>query len=383
MRYKERFLFTFLILCLIFSVSANAQDKPHFELGGALRFNYNYSDWKKDSKKKGGDFGYDVFRLNLSGTYKKILFDAEYRFYADSSGGHMLKHGWFGYDFNENHQIQVGLTQVPFGALPVTSNNFFFNINYYLGLEDDSDMGIKYSFQKNRWQLALAFFKNSDILDFGNKQNLSPNRYSYDVAGRDKEINHGNIQVNFNWGSKVVQQLGLSVMLGGLYNMDTEKVGLHKALAVHYTFLYKNWDLKAQYTTYSMNPKKGNDEKGNPLNRDFVTMGAYGATYDVASKADTYQLSLAYNIPINRGILDNIRIYNDFSMMHKRISGYKDSYQNVSGILLTTGPIFTYIDYALGKNHAWLGDAWNDSFAAGDPSNKWNARFNINMGYYF
>jgi len=41
-------------------------------------------------------------------------------------------------------------------------------------------------------------------------------------------------------------------------------------------------------------------------------------------------------------------------MMHKRIDGYKDSYQNVSGILLTTGPVFTYIDYALGKNHSWL-----------------------------
>ena len=112
-------------------------------------------------------------------------------------------------------------------------------------------------------------------------------------------------------------------------------------------------------------------------------MGAYGANYNVASKGETYLVSLAYDIPVNRGILDNIRIYNDFSMLHKRIKGYNDSYQNVSGVLVTTGPIYTYIDYALGKNHAWLGNEWNDSFAAGDPSGKWNARFNINMGYYF
>ena len=131
MIYRERRLFAFLFLCLIFFKPLIAQRDLELDIGGALRFNYNYSDWKNDSKKKGGDFGYDVFRLNLKGNYKKILFDAEYRFYSDSSGGGMLKHGWFGYQWNENHQIQVGLTQVPFGALPVTSNNFFFNI-YYL-----------------------------------------------------------------------------------------------------------------------------------------------------------------------------------------------------------------------------------------------------------
>ena len=384
MNYKERICFAFIFLNLLLTTTILvAQDKPEFELGGALRFNYNYSDWKTDSKKKGGDFGFDVFRLNLKGSYKKIIFAAEYRFYAKSSGGNMLKNGWFGYDFNENHQIQVGLTQVPFGILPATANNFFFNINYYIGLEDDSDMGIKYKFQKNNWRFYAAFFKNSDLLDFGNKTELSPDRYAYDVGGRDKEVNQGNIQVAYNWGNEFKQEVGASGMIGGLYNIDTEEMGFRKAFAFHYTANYKNWDLKAQYSSYSMSPKKGVDENGNSLSRDFVSMGAYGANYNVASKGETFLISLAYDIPINKGILDNIRIYNDFSMLHKRIEGYNNSYQNVSGVLVTTGPIYTYIDYALGKNHAWLGNEWNESFASGDPSGKWNARFNINMGYYF
>ncbi|MGL5262027.1 MAG: hypothetical protein ACRC9P_06555 [Bacteroides sp.] len=383
MQYKERLFFAFLFLCFFISQAVSAQSDLKFDLGGALRFNYNFSDWKKDSKKKGGDFGFDVFRLNLKGSYRSIIFDAEYRFYASSSGGNMLKHGWFGYQFNDKHQIQLGLTQVPFGILPVSSNNFFFNINYYLGLEDDYDMGVKYILQESKWQVHAAFFKNADVLDFGNKTEMSPDRYAYDVAGKNKEVNHGNLQVNYNWGTSAVQQIGVSGMLGGLYNMDTEKVGLRKALALHYTLTYRNWDLKTQFTTYSMNPKNGDDKNGNPLSRDVVRLGAYGATYSVASKADTYQVSLAYTLPVHKGILDDIRIYNDFSMMHKRIDGFKDSYQNVSGVMLTTGPIFTYIDYALGKNHAWFGNAWDDSFAQGDPENKWNGRFNINIGYYF
>ena len=37
----------------------------------------------------------------------------------------------------------MGLTTVPFGILPYTGNNYFFNLNYYAGLEDDADMGIR------------------------------------------------------------------------------------------------------------------------------------------------------------------------------------------------------------------------------------------------
>jgi len=41
---------------------------------------------------------------------------------------------------------------------------------------------------------------------------------------------------------------------------------------------------------------------GNPIDRDFVTMGAYGANYNVARKADTYLATIAYTIPVIRNI---------------------------------------------------------------------------------
>ena len=40
----------------------------------------------------------------------------------------------------------MGLTTVPFGILPYTGNNYFFNLSYYAGLEDDADMGDKILF---------------------------------------------------------------------------------------------------------------------------------------------------------------------------------------------------------------------------------------------
>ena len=61
------------------------------------------------------------------------------------------------------------------------------------------------------------------------------------------------------------------------------------------------------------------DENGSNLipnpdkNADWVEMAAYGANYNVATKADTYIVGLSYNFPINKGILDDITVYNDLA----------------------------------------------------------------------
>ena len=95
----------------------------------------------------------------------------------------MLREGWIGYRFNDSHRLQIGLTTVPFGVLPYTGNNYFFNLNYYAGLEDDADMGIKYLFHKDRWELSLAYFQNADLSGTGGDSELSASRYAYDIAG--------------------------------------------------------------------------------------------------------------------------------------------------------------------------------------------------------
>lgn len=377
MSNKERLIYSFFFLhFLLLPTYLIANDRPKVTLGGALRFNYNYSNWKEESKNKGGDFGFDVFRLNVNATYGNLYLDADYRMYPKSSGGNFLKHGWVGYKFNKQNELQLGLTQVPFGIQPYTANNFFFNMNYYLGLEDDADMGVKYLYSNNHWDLAFAFFKNADVTDFGSSHSLS--RYGYDIVARNKENNQGNIQVAYNWGGPAQQQIGLSGLLGGIYNLDTKKNGTRAALAAHYTLAFMNWKLGLQYTTYTMSPKNKEDDP-----KDVISMGAYGGEYWIANRAETYTATLAYIIPYSKGLLDQIQVYNDFSMMHKKIRGFRDSYQNITGCMITTGPLVTYIEYALGKNHALFGNEWSNSFASGDPENKWNGRFNINIGYYF
>lgn len=376
MKYKRPFLGICLTLLVVIS-QAQERVLPKFKLGGALRFNYNFCDWKPGHRDRGGDFGFDVLYFKLSGSYRNIILSADYRFYSKDFGGPMLKYGWIGYQFNDKSQMQLGLTGVPFGIQPIASHNFFLQIAYYIGLEDDSDMGIKYLYQGDTWDFTFAFFKNADELLFGSDNETSDDRYGYDVAGRNKEINQINGQAFYKFGESTRQRLGGSAEFGQLYNLDTRKNGTHYAFALHYELTTKRVSLKAQLTTYAMNPKNGEGDDD-----ELISMTAYGAPYLVAAKANVYMLGAGYTIPVNRKFLKKIQVYNDFGWLDKQNNDYKDSFQNVTGCMLDGGPVCIYVDYALGKNHGWLGPNFN-GFGAGGESDSWHARFNVNVGYYF
>ncbi|MEI3422096.1 MAG: hypothetical protein V8R91_14205 [Butyricimonas faecihominis] len=376
MKYKRLFLGICLTLLVVIS-QAQERVLPKFKLGGALRFNYNFCDWKPGHRDRGGDFGFDVLYFKLSGSYRNIILSADYRFYSKDFGGPMLKYGWIGYQFNDKSQMQLGLTGVPFGIQPIASHNFFLQIAYYIGLEDDSDMGIKYLYQGDTWDFTFAFFKNADELLFGSDNETSDDRYGYDVAGRNKEINQINGQAFYKFGESTRQRLGGSAEFGQLYNLDTRKNGTHYAFALHYELTTKRVSLKAQLTTYAMNPKNGEGD-----DNELISMTAYGAPYLVAAKANVYMLGAGYTIPVNRKFLKKIQVYNDFGWLDKQNNDYKDSFQNVTGCMLDGGPVCIYVDYALGKNHGWLGPNFN-GFGTGGESDSWHARFNVNVGYYF
>ncbi|MCL6219581.1 hypothetical protein [Zunongwangia pacifica] len=368
---------------LIFSFPILAQEtkdseKPKLKLGGALRFNYNLSSWKEGQKDRGGDFGYDMFRINAEGSYKSVFINAEYRLYSEAFGGGFLKQGWIGYKFNQEDQIHIGLTQIPFGLQQYNSHNWFFNLTYYMGLEDDHDMGIKYIHDSDRIQYQLAFFKNAEELQFGSTTEVDPSRYSYDIAGRNKEINQFNGKFIYKLGKDRQHQLGTSVQYGGIYNLDTKETGNHHGFALHYEFLGEKWNVKAQGMIIDHNLKTPDT-----ISDKVLQFGAYGATYEVAAKFNLYSLAISRRVPVEIGPISNLEFYNDFGFMDKAEDDFEDSYMNVTGVLITSGNVYTYIDYAAGYNHSWLGGNFVDDFSKGNPDAKWEARFNINIGYYF
>lgn len=183
-------------------------DKPLIMIGGAVRFNYFVKSWEgqEDNRNKGGDMAFDMFRINVTGELEGIILSAEYRFYSDAFGGPMPHSAWAGYNINENNQIQLGLHQVPFGNQTYNSDNWFFNVTYYLGLEDDYDLGVKYLHSGKKWGYVLAYYKNAELspTDYG--------RYSYDFVGDYEESNQFNAKLVHHLSDET--RIGLSGQWG-------------------------------------------------------------------------------------------------------------------------------------------------------------------------
>lgn len=350
-------------------------DKPILKIGGALRFNYNLSSWKKEQVKRGGDFGLDMFRINADASYQKLDFHAEYRFYAKSSGGSFLKDGYVTYHFNDSTNIALGLVQNPFGNTTYNSHNWFFNLPYYVGFEDKFSMGIKFHQQRNRWLYDIAFFKNAMELDFGDKTRIDPSRYSYDVAGRNKEVNQGNLKTEYLISDD--KKIGISGMLGGVYNIPTGQMGARWAAALHTDLNFGKLNIKLQSMYYQYNLSDSAQYK------NVIELGAYGATYEVATKAFLHTASVAYAQPVKLGPVTSLTFYENYSYMDKTQPGFEDTQMNVLGCMVSAGRLVTYIDWAAGKNQPWLGPDWQSGLSSGNPDAKWNSRFNINFGYYF
>jgi hypothetical protein len=350
-------------------------DQPSLRIGGALRFNYNLSSWKKEQVKRGGDFGLDMFRINADASYKKLDFHAEYRFYAKSSGGSFLKDGYLTYHFNDSTNLAFGLVQNPFGNTTYNSHNWFFNLPYYLGFEDKASMGIRFHQHSKRWSYDLAFFKNAMELDFGDQTEIDPSRYSYDVAGRNKEVNQGNLKTEYLLSDN--KRIGISGMIGGVYNIPTGQMGSRWAAAIHTDLNFGKLNVKLQSMYYQYHLADSAQYK------DVLSLAAYGSAYEVATKAYLHTASFAYTVPVKLGPVTAITFYENYSYMKKPQAGYADAQMNVLGGMISAGNLVTYVDWAAGNNQPWLGPEWQNGLASGNPESKWHSRFNVNIGYYF
>ncbi|MDN5291450.1 MAG: hypothetical protein PWQ06_1689, partial [Anaerophaga sp.] len=112
-------------------------------------------------------------------------------------------------------------------------------------------------------------------------------------------------------------------------------------------------------------------------------------------EGDIWVAGLAYSIPVEWGPISNIQPYVDYSVINKAEDNFESSQHLVPGMLITAGSIYTYVDWAFGKNNAWLGpdisdeegnvvySTWSSGLAEGLEDADWESRFNINIGYYF
>lgn len=364
---------------VVTTADAAKPQEDGISLGGAIRTNYSHTSYDDGNKNRGGDFDFDIFRLNLNGKIGDILLDAEIRFFDYMTA---VKYAYVGYQFTENWQVQAGITQVPFGNWPYNSHNYFFSTNYYLGLEDDHDLGIvfKRSIADN-WQLDLGFFKNDELGGVDGYVSDRSDRYSYDVIGArlpgddiygdptqslgEYNTLSGRFGYHTNWfGTKT--EVGVSALHGGLHD-GVRRAGDYYAWGLHVNSHWHNWNLQLQHTEYAYNV--------DDLTQ--MAVGAYGFYDSIAAEAKSATINLAYNLPVEWGPVTGLQFYNNYGLVYDKSDHSANTMMNVTGFSVAAGGLFTYFDLVHARNQPFVGGS-----VAGDSPDT-ERRFNINIGYYF
>jgi len=332
----------------------NAAKDASIKVGGTVRFQYGIKDYDEDDKDRGGNFDFDVFRLDFNGTIGDITLSAQYRWYQYMDAVH---HAYVAYQFDDNWQGQAGITQVPFGNLTYNSNSFFLSTNFYVGLEDDYDAGLSFIGDYDKHDIGIAFFKTDEMGGIDGYVGDKTGRYSYDIVGTKNPGERiydtpeqglaDDSTFNLRYGYEFDNfEVGASLLSGGIEGEDGN-AGDHNAYAIHTKDNIDNFGFMFQYTDYEYDLDDGSD---------FVTVGAYAFYDTIPASATIYNVNLSYYLPGTIGPITNLTFYNDYNLMTDKSGGLKeDTVMNVTGVMVTSGNLYTLIDYAIGQNQPFIG----------------------------
>ena len=356
-----------------------AQNAP-ITIGGAVRAQYVWEDYNDANKDRGGDLDFDLIRIDYSGSIGDVILSAQYRWFQYMES---VQHAWVGYNFDENWQGQLGITKVPFGVTPYNSNSYFFSSNFYVGLEDDHDAGVKLRYRDPEWDFDIAFFKNDEQGGVDGFVSNRDDRYAYDPVGvrfADEGIYDTptlEVAESNSFAARVARKYtladdqsfewGLSGQFGQM-NDGVDDVGDRSAWAAHGVYSVDRWTFMGQVSQYEYDMDMANDG---------IVVGAYAFYDTIPSKATLYTANIAYSLPVKFGPITNLTFYNDYSLMTNKRDGTEDTFMNVLGMAVSAGGLYTYFDLVTAKNQPFVGGSM-----VGD-SDETNTRFNINIGYYF
>ncbi|NYZ63514.1 hypothetical protein H0E82_12205 [Luteimonas sp. SJ-16] len=339
-----------------------------FELGGAVRFNYAWLDY-------GGSSGVEpeLVRIDARGNAGPLFASLQYRWYDGFDAVHHAYAGWAieRAPGGASSDVRVGIQQVPFGLLPTASQSFWFGSGYYLGIEDDYDLGVVWQRQSGAHRWHAGVFAGDE---YGTGAEFD--RYSFDVATIEdlpyRERTRGIVRYEHGSGASGRETTwGASAFAGRIENRIDGGTHAHTGGTVHGQWVRGPLTLQAQWARYRY---------ANPEPR--IAMSAFMVPFEIATEADVPTLNVAWAVQ-RTGWFGSITCYSNASatLPVDRDPGLRESIQNVTGCSLGKGRMLTYIDWIAGKNMWFIG---GPGIGVRDPANDgWHSRLNVNLGFYF
>jgi hypothetical protein len=375
--------FVFSIGCsLTHAESANSdlgkdgKSNDFVKIGGAARFNYEYKSYESNSSA----LDFELFRIKVEGRVSDIEFYAQYRWYEDFN---FPEYAYLGYDIDTNNRIEFGLNRVPFGLQPFSSHGYWESLLYHIGLDDDNDVGAKYIYNNNGFELIAAFYQNAEL------SKGQENRFSFDLVTRQDDIATADInerEANYEknqWNLRIEKKfgnlsLGASAQYGDIFNEDTSRSGSQDIKAIHASYNYHKWNYQIEIGTYDFDTKNSDD-----VSSDQVLFGAFGTRFHVASNADFLLLNIERKIDTSSiGFIDELSCYNNWGIISPKRDSENvgnDTTQNLLGCSIKKGPLLIFSELISGNNSFFV----NGPGVGLNGSTSLDHRVNINIGFYF
>ncbi|BDY06773.1 hypothetical protein [Ferrimonas sp. YFM] len=359
-----------LLVASALSMLAMGSAQAETHIGGSLKVNYAYKEFSESSKSKGGDLDFNSFELKVKSEWDDVGMKAAYRF---MNGHDYLKFGYAYYNGLPDWQFQAGIINKPFGNRKYASHNWWYSLNYYLGFEDDFDMGVKAQYSQGGWISEMAFFKNSEY-KATDARGFAADAARMTINGTDyhnEETNTFNLRQSYGFDTGGISHLvGASLEYGQLYDTKLDDNGTSTAYAVHWDSRYNGYNMQLQFVDYDY-------DQANQRSTYGVKM--LNSAFEVASAGQVYTFNLAKSFKRDWG---SFTIYNDYSMVEPDTADANQdrSVLNSTGVSISVKQFQIYIDHYMAKNSVWLGDK---GIGLADGDDDWNHRINVNLAYKF
>jgi hypothetical protein len=288
-----------------------------------------------------------------------------------------IHHADLAADLSDQQRLVVGITKVPFGIQPYGSHSWWFGLPFYVGLNDDYDLGAAWRWSDDALRLDVALFKNAELSASDHE------RYSTDVVTdgeqQNEETNQANLRLAYTitHSADATTELGCSGQFGQLYNNTTDDHGHHWAAAAHAVTRYHGWDIQFEAMAYGYHPE-------NPagVDDDTILMGGFATSYPVAAEGQLYGFNVGHRWPVAWGRFTMVRVYCDYSHLAKEPAGFDDSQLNIVGVSTKAGGLSLTAEWQAACNVVYLGGG-DDAFAAAADDGDWGHTVAVIASYSF
>lgn len=186
-------------------------DSGQFKVSGAVRSRYLHKDYVVGANEgsQNDDWRLTDIKLVLGYENPNWIAGADARCYQYDRlcDAIFLKKAWVGYKLSDQQKVTAGLQPVDFGFGEFWGSSYYETLLNTVGLEDIDNLGIKYKFADDKYNLTLGFYPT----DGGNYKGTSKDssRYSGNFVEADDLTTGTNIEEKICGLRGPLENLGL------------------------------------------------------------------------------------------------------------------------------------------------------------------------------